>query len=436
MIKVIDNHKQTQEAAMNHRQIACKLQEQIRHFSGIFYPHFSLPRSRFIEQMIYGIQAGRDVKLSTIGRSLGEDISLKKTEERLSRHLAMRGLGQKINEVIVAHGSRKVHQDTLIVIDPTDLRKPYAKSMPYLAHVRDGSTGEIANGYWACTAVACEPDRRRVIPLHQRLWSAVAPEFKSENAQLLGVIETIEKATGGRGIYVLDRGGDRGELINPLLRKKLRFIIRLVGDRDLVFRGRGREALDLARGCPMLHAETIVKEEKGEEKSYHIEYGFRRVKLPGRDEQLYLVVVKGFGKKPMMLLTNVTVKKGRKQVWFIVSSYLSRWLVEETIRFIKQSYHLEDIRVLDYERLKNLVALVLAAVYFSAVWLGESLKLTVLATRVAQVAKRFFGVPDFHYYALADGIAMLLSRLGRWTKESRASKSVANKAQGSLFAFP
>jgi hypothetical protein len=160
------------------------------------------------------------------------------------------------------------------------------------------------------------------------------------------------------------------------------------------------------------------------------------VKLPGRDEQLYLVVVKGVGNKPMMLLTDVAVKRTRSRLWFIVSSYLSRWLIEETIRFIKQSYRLEDIRVLDYERLKNLVALVLAAAYFSAVWLGESLKLTVLSTRVAQVAKRFFGVPDFHYYALADGIAMLLSRLGRWMKESRASKSAANKAQGVLFAFP
>jgi len=421
---------------MNHRQIALKLQGQIHNFSGIFYPHFSLPRSKFIEQMIYGIQAGRDVKLSSIGRSLGEDISLKKTEERLSRHLVVKGLGQKINEVLVEHGSRKVHEDTLIVIDPTDIRKPYARNMPYLAHVRDGSTGEIVNGYWACTAVACEPGKRRVIPLHGRLWSANAPGFKSENAQLLGVVNTIKKATKGRGIYVMDRGGDRGKLFNSLLKKRLRFIIRLKGDRDLVFRNRKRQAADLARRCKMLYAETIVKEERGEEKVYHIEYGFRPVKLPGREEQLYLVVVKGFGKDPLLLLTNVAVKRNRKQVEFIVNGYLSRWLVEETIRFIKQSYHLEDIRVLDYERLKNLVALVLAAAYFSAVWLGESLKLKVLSTRVAQVAKRFFGVPDFHYYALADGIAMLLSRLGRWMKESRASKSVTNQAQGVLFAFP
>jgi len=35
-----------------------------------------------------------------------------------------------------------------------------------------------------------------------------------------------------------------------------------------------------------------------------------------------------------------------------------------------------------------------------------------LSTRVSRVAKRFFGVPEFHYYALADGISMLLSRLG------------------------
>ena len=417
---------------MNYRQLAVKLQGQIHHFSGIFYPHFSRPQAKFIEQMIYGIQASRDVKLSSIGRSLGEDISLKKTEERLSRHLAVKGMGQKVNEVLVAHGSRKVHADTLIVIDPTDIRKPYARRMPHLARVRDGSSGEFVNGYWACTAIACEPGTRRMIPLHGRLWSTDAPATRSENEQLFEIVDTIKRATKGRGIYVMDRGGDRGKIIKGLLNKQLRFIIRLKGDRNVVFRNRARNVLDVARRCRMLYAETIVKEEK----AYHIEYGFRPVKLSGRDEQLYVVVVKGFGTDPLMLLTNVAVERNRKQVEFIVNGYLSRWLVEETIRFLKQSYHLEDIRVLDYERLKNLVALAVAAAYFSAVWLGESLKLKVLSTRVAQVAKRFFGVPDFHYYALADGIATLLSRLGRWMMRSRTAESSANQAQGMLFAFP
>lgn len=421
---------------MNNREIAVKLQGQIHHFLGIFYPRFSRPQMKFIEQMIYGIQAEREVKLSRIARSLGEEILLKKTEERLSRHLGVKGLGQKINEVVVEHGSGKIHEDTLIVIDPTDIRKPYARSMPYLGRVRDGSTGELANGYWACVAVACEPEKRRIIPLHQRLWSADAPDFGSENAQLLQVVDTIKGAIGGRGIYVMDRGGDRGKLINPLLQRKLRFIIRLIGDRHVVVRGRHRTVADVARGCRMRYAETIVREEKGEEKAYRIEYGYRPVKLPGREEQLYLVVMRGFGAEPMMLLTNVLVTKNRARLWFIVGGYLSRWLVEETIRFIKQSYRLEDIRVLDYERLRNLVALVLAAAYFSAVWLGESLKLRILRTRVARVAKRFFGVPEFHYYALIDGIALVLTRFGRWMHEMWVVKSPTNPAQGVLFTFP
>lgn len=44
------------------------------------------------------------------------------------------------------------------------------------------------------------------------------------------------------------------------------------------------------------------------------------------------------------------------------------------------------------------------------------LLLAVLATWVRQLAKRFFGIPDFHYYVLGDGIRVLLSRLGCWAR--------------------
>jgi len=118
-----------------------------------------------------------------------------------------------------------------------------------------------------------------------------------------------------------------------------------------------------------------------------------------------------------------------------VRGYLTRWLVEETIRFIKQSYRLEDLRVLDYERLRNLAALVMAAAYFAAVWLGESLKLAVLASRVCRLAKRFFGVPEFHYYALADGIGVLLSRLGQWCPLCPPTPTRAALNGQRLFAF-
>ncbi len=411
---------------MKDSEVGRRIREQIDRFSGIFLPRFSKPQGRFMGQMLFGIQAAQDVKLSQIGRALGEKIALKKTEERLSRHLALPGMGQKVNEVVAADAARRVRPDTLIVIDPTDIRKPYAEKMPYLATVRDGSTGELVPGYWSCVAVACEPNRRRVIPLHQRLWSAEAPDFGSENAQILAVIDTVRAAVGDRGVYVMDRGGDRINLFKPFLDRKMRFIVRLVGDRDLKFRGRLRKAEDLARGCPVRYAERLVREENGKERSLHLEYGFRRVRLPGREEMFYLVVVRGLGEKPLMLLTNVELKPSRSSLWFVVSGYFARWMVEEAIRFIKQSYRLEDLRVLDYERLKNLVALTLAAAYFAAVWLGEKLQLTVLARRVAKLAKRFFGIPEFHYYALSDGLRVLLSRFGAWASPKPSLKSAPN----------
>jgi len=421
---------------MQTTQIAQKLRAQIHQFLGILSPHFSKPKTKFLEQMLFGVSASQDCKLSRVARVLGEAILLKKTEERLSRHLATPGLGRAVQQQIVAHAARRVTGDTLIVVDPTDIRKPYAQAMPHLATVRDGSTGQLVNGYWACVALACEPQRRRVLPLMQELWSAEAPGFKSENTQLLSIIDTVAGATAKRGIYVLDRGGDRMKLYEPLLARGLRFIIRLRGDRHLVVRGRARRADDLARGARMRYAETVVRESAGGEKKVHLEYGLVRVRLPGRrDVELTLVVVKGFGQEPLLLLTNVAVKATRRSVWWVVSGYLTRWLVEETIRFIKQSYQLEDVRVLDYERLRNLAALVMAAAYFAAVWLGESLKLAVLASRVSRVAKRFFGVPEFHYYALADGIAVLLSRRGLWCPLCRPSPTLATPNRQRVFGF-
>jgi hypothetical protein len=361
--------------------------------------------------MLFGIQAAKDVKLSNIARTLDESIRLKKTEERLSRNLDTPGLADALNQEVAEAGGHHIKKDTLIVVDPTDIRKQYAKRMPFLGRVRDGSSGELVNGYWGCLAVACETGKRKMIPLHQRLWSTRAPGTVSENHQLLEIVETIRSRIGQRGIYVMDRGGDRCRLYNPLLKKQLRFIIRLTGKRDLSVRGRKRNSLELARSCRMAFHDQIIRETHEGEKACQISYGFRRVKLPGRKQQLYLVVVNGFGKEPLMILTNVEVKSSRKGLWFIVESYLSRWLVEEAIRFIKQSYRLEDIRLLSYGRLQNMMALVLAAVYFSSVWLGNSLRLAVLSSHVIKAAKRFYGVTEFCYYALADGIAVLLSRI-------------------------
>ena len=150
-------------------------------------------------------------------------------------------------------------------------------------------------------------------------------------------------------------------------------------------------------------------------------YGVRKVKIPGRRDRLFLVVVKGFGAESLMLLTNVELRNKRQVLWRMVEAYVTRWRVEETIRFIKQSYELEDIRVLTYERLRNLAALVLAVAYFTAVHVGLRARLEILARYVLQTAKRIFGIPNFRYYALADGMKEILCKggTGLWIRNAK-----------------
>ncbi len=81
---------------------------------------------------------------------------------------------------------------------------------------------------------------------------------------------------------------------------------------------------------------------------------------------------------------------------------------------IKQSYRLEDIRLLEYGRLRNMLAVLLAAVYFASAWLGESVRRSILVRNITRVSKRMFGVVEFHYYAIADGLASLFRRFGKW----------------------
>ena len=109
-------------------KVAEKLRAQIQQFAGIFYPRFSRPKLRFLEQMLFGIAASQDCKLSQIRRALQESISLKKTEERII--WGKPGLGAQVQEQVVAQ--RRISSDTLIVIDPTD-RAPYRCSAWQLA---------------------------------------------------------------------------------------------------------------------------------------------------------------------------------------------------------------------------------------------------------------------------------------------------------------
>ena len=396
-------------------QIGRKLRQQIHYFSGELCTQLGKVSCRFVEEAIFGISASGSVRLTEIGRALEEKIDLHATHKRLSRNLADEQLESALEDKLLQLGSKRINQDTLLIVDPSDLQKKYARKMEYIADVRDGSEGIIGKGYWLCEVIGCEVGSSEITPLAQKLWSQDAPDFNSENDQIIGLVDKVRQATKGQGIILFDRGGDRRELLVPWTRDNtFRYMIRQRGDRHLLYKRKAKSGLELANICKTPYATTIVREKDGEERAYFIDFGFLPVRLPECPHRpLWLVVVKGFGDKPLMILTTEAMRRNREALWWVVEAYVTRWRVEDTIRFIKQSYDFEDVRVLTYQRLKNMAVLVLCASYFAAVWLGTRTKLNILAMHAMNAAKRIFGIPDFRYYALADGIRNIFKRIGK-----------------------
>jgi hypothetical protein len=393
-------------------KLRSQLKAQLTKFCSELCTGLSRPLEKFVGQMLFGIQASQDVKLSNIARSLQEEIPLIKTEDRLSRNLKAIELEAEVTLQLARMGSRRVEANTVLCLDLSDIRKEYAQKMEHLASVRDGSTGEVHAGYWLCHIKGAEVNGSEIIPLYQKLYSTEAQAFLSENAEVLAGVDLLRAHTQGRGIWALDRGGDRKKLLEPLLDRRERFVIRSTGKRFMIDRKHiKRSVTELGTQCRLRYQARIIKVQGGHEKIYDLRYGVERIRLVGRDEPLHLVVVAGFGEEPILLLTNaLDGARDSQSLWWIAQIYLTRWKVEETFRFLKQSYNLEDIRVMKYQRLKNLVLLVTAAAYFAATFLGQKRKLRILCQKLLTISQRFFGIPPFRFYALADGIKKILSQ--------------------------
>ena len=98
--------------------------------------------------MLYGILESNKVHLSEIARSLEKNTSLKKTIDRLSKNLFSFYGKETIMKNYIKLVKKEINEKScVIVIDNSDITKPYSKKMEALSDVRDGSTGEIKKGY-------------------------------------------------------------------------------------------------------------------------------------------------------------------------------------------------------------------------------------------------------------------------------------------------
>jgi len=143
---------------------AHRIRVQLERFSGKLSRGLPKVGRRLFREILYGVQARGSVRLSEIARALAEPTTLKKVIERLGRQLGRAGLREQVRDNLLSQAAGRIGKDTLLVTDPTDLTKPYARKMEYLAEVRDGSAKRIGPGYWCMTVVAAQRGTARIVP--------------------------------------------------------------------------------------------------------------------------------------------------------------------------------------------------------------------------------------------------------------------------------
>ncbi len=370
--------------------------------------NLSVPNKKFLRDGLIGlIRCGKPI-VCQMARSLpNQRTKFLSRLDRLESHLGKDSdFDSKLKDELPKFWLPFVKDDTPIILDLSDIAKPFAKKMDYLATIRDGSTGELVKGYWLVELYA-SLSRKNPVPVLLEPFSHEEPCSPGQNPVVLNAVHKVFALTNNRGVLVVDRGFDGWVMFKDWLDNKYRFVARLVGNRHLLrfYSSSGQwlpiRADQLAEQTPTPHRFYKIVKRHGKPALRITQIGWVKVRLPGRDEDLTLVVSRLAGvNKPMMLLTNLPVEN-LKDAKRVSRLYIRRWECEEGIRFLKNQVNLEKIRTFRWSAICRLVLLaVLVMIYLG--WLVE--EHPSLCDRLVYLSQPLPDNPDFLLYRLLGGL--------------------------------
>ncbi|MHC4537723.1 MAG: transposase [Planctomycetota bacterium] len=389
------------------------ISSNLHNFLKIIGDNLSVPDKKFLRDSTIGlIRCGKPIVCQMARHLPNQRTRFLSRLDRLEAHLVKESeFDDEVKSALPEVWLPFVHDDTPIILDLSDIAKPLAKKMDYLATIRDGSTGELVNGYWL-VELYVSLSRKNPVPVLLEPFSHQEPYSPGQNPIVLKAVHKIFELTNKQGVLVVDRGFDGWVMFEDWLDNKYRFVARLVGKRHLLRFYGGSErsgicqrmpvrAQQLAEQSPTPYRFHKLVKRHGKPALRITQIGWMKVRLPGRDEDLTLVVSRLAGvDKPMMLLTNLPVEnlKAAKRV---LRFYIRRWECEEAIRFLKSHVNLEKIRTFRWSAICRLVLLsVLVMIYLG--WLVE--EHPNICDRLVYLSQPLPDRPDFLSYRLLGGL--------------------------------
>ena len=278
-----------------------------------------------------------------------------------------------------------------LLADGSDLRKPYAKMMPYLMKVR-ALDKSLIPGYRTLSVLGCTSHRRGV--LYHRLFSSSAPDFVSEPHEVQTALQSVSRAIaplklGVPVTWILDSGFDDLAVWRTIWEQDEHLVVRVAHPERLVSipdRAGGWQERNIAaareRMIVLAQAETMLEVRKHGQP--HPKRQCVKVEIRACPLQLtYPTNVRRVGPgqtlRRTLWLLEVHLLETDLEPWLLISDweviseaqalrifqmYCQRWSVEDSFKFTKDCLGWEEVQVLDLEGIRTLVALAWVAAGF------------------------------------------------------------------------
>ena len=343
-------------------------------FTSQYHDLFNDKRLRTgFDAAIAGILGSGSTKIRQIARAAPQTCWVPHSERRF-RRLIRRGnkRGQvkasEINQKFLTLGAKRLknQHEVRIILDGSDLRKPYSTSLEHLTTVR-ALNGDLIPGYCTLNAVGISSTGVQAL-LYQKTFSPLESGFKSERDEVRMAIQEITKALRNAGVgritWILDRGFDDEKVIHWIIDGKDCFVIRAQHNRNVSTEGAGK----IVKMFKVLNEQNLLG--SLEMKRPKLENGKQRMRLStGRTRavQVFLndltpVNVVGLeflndkaGEGGWVLLTNLPVNTA-SEVQQVIALYALRWAIEEVFAWTKSFLDWEAVQVLDFEAIRMVVA--------------------------------------------------------------------------------
>jgi hypothetical protein len=278
-----------------------------------------------------------------------------------------------------------------VILDGSELRKPYAKELPYLQKV-PALGGGLVPGYATVNVIAVIPGYRGI--LYQRLFSSHEPGFTSISAEIQQALLTVGTALAqalpdATITWLMDRGFDDIAVWRTIWGLGQHLVCRVQHQERLVDyataqgwrRGHLTEAWPYRRALVRVETTMEVRltgQRTAKRQPVTVQLSAVRVRVSydpadrrtpptgqvvRQGSWAVLVRIEDCAWEPWVLWTDWPVRRP-EEAQRVFQMYRQRWGIEDSLKFTKECVDWEAVQVLDLRGIRMLVTLAWVAAGF------------------------------------------------------------------------